>query len=235
MSFKNNIICEEFSKEMWKFLDGSLSDDEKAFWEKHLDSCSFCRAILNETEKGLSVYESLPLEDISEEKFEVMIQKAVNKSRLAARISSHFKFKIKNESHLSFAFNRIALSTAALAAVVVMFFIYRPRHEKYQNQTAETLSQKDKEIYSNQADSNIKFENNIELTIKTPAVRIRHEVIEWKAQVVRDKINEVGYSLDQIDQNEERRLRYVDKWSMKAAALGQEIERLEREINNSSL
>lgn len=244
MSFKNNIICEEFSKEVWKYLDGTLSNEEKAFWKRHLDSCSACRASLNEIEKSLDIYDSLPLEDISDEKFNAIIVKATEFSG-SRGFSRFLGFMSKYQIKKSFAFSKTALGTAALAAsVIVMFIIYMPKTELKTMQGSPNIPKQETEIYNdsgnnktneNLAEDRTAFENKSEIAIRVPSVKTRHEVMEWKAEVVRNKINDVGYSLDQINQSEQIRLKYSDKWSMKTAIIDYEIERLKKEINDSSL
>lgn len=229
MSFKNNIICEEFSREMWRYLEDSFSGDEKSFWNKHLETCSTCRTALSEAEKGLSIYESLPLEDISDDRFEQIIQNAAGKSRLFSRRIQPLLFH--------FAYKRIAFSSAALAVTIaVIFIIYRPKTEnswKPGTNNAQTDISLNSEVNKGLG---AEIENIPVKIIKNPeSTHIKAEILEWKGERVKRKINQVGYSIDMIDEYKEWKVGAIDNWSMKASVLDKEIERLEIEIKNSSL
>lgn len=254
MLFKNRIICEEFEKEMWRYLDGTLNNEESVFWEKHLSSCPVCTSALSEMQKSLSIYETLPLEDIEDKKFDLMVEKAVKKSRFFSKLSGVLNtgslFKYSSGRRLSFSVSRAALSTIAFAAIVmIMFIIYRPKsdirtnlnddNELKKTEHTSGFSEENNRPEIRQESNSPEEDNSTALNglpgVKYTAIKTNSQTVEWKAEKLSSGIHEVDYSLDRIDAGQLRHSRHIDKWTLKAAAIDNEIERLEKELSDSSL
>ncbi|MGE5410267.1 MAG: zf-HC2 domain-containing protein [Clostridiales bacterium] len=259
MSFKNTLICDEFRSEVWRYIDGSFSEEERSFWESHLASCLSCKMLLDETEKGLSIYETLEPEDLSDEKFDMMLKKATGTKRFLQNFSQVFNIKARiwktNPIKLNPAFNKIALSTAALAMVLaVMLVIYPPKpkiHIYFKEEAAReplnTLSDSEVSGNGNNAQTEIPLkEKKIAYAKKAIGVEeeyseaqhstgIKQETMDWGGEKVKKSIDRVGNSLNIIDAKDNWKNPGLDQWATKTKALSEEIQRLEKELNNSSL
>ncbi|MDP4176072.1 MAG: zf-HC2 domain-containing protein [Bacteroidota bacterium] len=260
MSFKNTLICEEFRSEVWRYIDGTFSEEERSFWESHLSSCLSCKMLLDETEKGLSLYENLELEDLSDENFDLMLKKATGAKRFLQYFSQVFNIKTRiwktNSIKLNPAFNKIALSTAAFAIVLaVMLIIYplKPKINIYfkEETTKEPLNTLDDSDVSGKGNNTpaeipLREENKItdtekaigneeEYTEAKHSTGIKHETMDWGGEKVKKSIDGVSNSLSIIDAKDNWKDHGMDQWAMKTKAISVEIQRLEKELNNSSL
>lgn len=259
MSFKNTLICEEFKSEVWRYIDGTFSEEEMSFWESHLASCQSCKMLLDETEKGLSIYETLELEDLSDEKLDLMLKKATRTKRFLQHFSQVFNIKTRiwktNSNKLNPAFNKIALGTAALAIVLaVTIIIYPPKpkiniyfKEETTREPLNKLGDIDVSSKENRTPTEIpKTEGKItdvkkdtgneeEYSEAQHSTDIKHATMDWSGEKVKKSIDRVGKSLNIIDAKDNWKNPGMDQWAIKTKALSEEIQRLEKELNNSSL
>ncbi|MEJ2193936.1 MAG: hypothetical protein P8X73_03640 [Ignavibacteriaceae bacterium] len=75
---KTNISnnCNQFSNEIWLYIDGELSTDRINQWNEHVSICSKCISKLKTLKDTIILYENLPLEDIDNETYKKMITAA---------------------------------------------------------------------------------------------------------------------------------------------------------------
>ncbi len=81
MSNDENMICNEFEKEIYLYLDNDLSTDRKEYWKQHISNCKTCSSLISDIEIVLDQARIELSEDLPDAKFEAMIEKAVQKKR----------------------------------------------------------------------------------------------------------------------------------------------------------
>ena len=79
MQNQNNKACELFKKEVWLYLEDSLSKSKNEFWNEHISGCVRCSSELEKIKEIESVYLTADVDDIDPEQFQSMINKAVKK------------------------------------------------------------------------------------------------------------------------------------------------------------
>lgn len=223
---QSNLKCEEFEKKMWLFMDKSLSSEEMLYWERHTRECAICSSRLVETKEALSLYESIPMEDIEEEDFNVMINKAVKKNRFR-QISSKLLDPLYGFSSDGFI-KKFAFGGAAFAAVlVVLFFIYKP----------ENLPEGKK--YSAKETENAPLVSRNSAALNEPSVfpgksEVTPVKYEWKDRHTELKIRRVGASLARVRVKKEK-YGILDDWALQAIALKRKMEFLKTELDKSAM
>ncbi len=120
-------ICANFKREMWFYLDQSLAQSKRVYWENHLKACSTCRRQLHETEQALSFCASEPLACLDEKVLSGMLERAVAKSR--RQIFSEWIRRTLTLSGVSFpfpafGFARIAVGAAMIAFIAIVFLVF---------------------------------------------------------------------------------------------------------------
>ncbi|RJP70835.1 MAG: hypothetical protein C4539_05890 [Ignavibacteriales bacterium] len=148
-------ICEEFKEQVWLYLETEADAQMKNFWNKHLAGCADCSNHLKVTRKFLGAYNSIPGEDISEIKFDKMINLVTNRSRFSLKQKTATAFEwLKHE--FTFAGNyKIAFGSTLIVlifALILFFKEYKPKIEIKQKQTT----------------GEVKAENQVDKTESTP-------------------------------------------------------------------
>ncbi len=130
-------ICEEFKEQVWLYLEPDADTQMKNFWNKHLAGCLDCSNHLKVTRKFLSAYNNIPEEDISEIKFDKMINLVTSRSRFSLKQKTATAFEwLKHE--FTFAGNyKIAFGSTLIVlifALILFFKEYKPKIEIKQKQ-----------------------------------------------------------------------------------------------------
>ncbi|MFA3783554.1 hypothetical protein ABRY23_10870 [Melioribacteraceae bacterium 4301-Me] len=113
MMSNENKLCDEFEKELLLFIDKQLEPVKIKLWEKHISECRFCSNLLNETTTILEESSKIQLDDIEEDKFNVMIKNtltgknSLKKFVIYTKTSLHRLKTNKNYNYLKIAFASI--------------------------------------------------------------------------------------------------------------------------------
>ncbi|MGE5498343.1 MAG: zf-HC2 domain-containing protein [Syntrophothermus sp.] len=241
MSSKNELICEEFSREMWKMLDGTLTETETAFWEKHASECPECRALFEETEKILSVYETVPAHDISEEKFNLMIKNLERPGLL--RMFLNRVQNVISETAGNFSFLRHKKTAFALSfafTLVFLFLVYRPdsrdnlKTERSILPEVKTLTQTGSEV---RREMNLAQQTDgaaLQMPEVKQKARPRRVFVKWDTDNVKSGISQVNSSIEGMETGLGAKDRHSEYWMVSAAEMAREIARLEKELKESA-
>lgn len=223
---QSKVSCEEFERKMWLFMDESLTKEEMLYWEKHIRECAICSTRLQEEKEVLSLYENVPMEDIEEETFTVMVNKAVKKRRFS-NLSSRLLDPLYELSSIGFI-KKFAFGGAAFAAVVViLFFMYKPENlpevKKYSSPGSESLRQESRNIAEE----------------KKPAGTLRNSEVtpvkyEWHDKRTALNLRHVGASLARI-RVKRNDLGTVDDWVLQAMVLKRKMEFLKTDLDKSAM
>ncbi len=81
MSNDEKMICEEFEKEIYLYLDNDLSADRREYWRQHIASCKTCDSLISDVEIILDKACVELTEDLLDAKFDKMVEQAVQKKR----------------------------------------------------------------------------------------------------------------------------------------------------------
>ena len=122
---KNNIKnnCEQFRNELWLYLDDALPKDRRDHWKVHLSTCSKCCAELKNTKDTIALYENVPLEDIDNETYKLMINTATAISLSSANNNvAQYSTRSRTFSEM-FGFYKLAFGGGLLAAAILLIFI----------------------------------------------------------------------------------------------------------------
>jgi len=122
---KNNIKnnCEQFSNELWLYLDEVLPKDKLKMWKGHLTTCSKCSAELKTAKDTIALYENVPLEDIDNQTYKMMINNATATS-LSSANNNVEKYTTRSRSFSEmFGFYKLAFGGGFLAAAILLIFI----------------------------------------------------------------------------------------------------------------
>ncbi|MBN2541453.1 zf-HC2 domain-containing protein [bacterium] len=127
--------CKGFRKGLGVYLEGELSPDSKAAFEKHLEECSSCRALLNEF---TALWRDL-------EAFERIKPSPYFKTRVKGRIK---EILVSEGAHPSWAetlFTKLKPAMMGMIVVIGIFMgylvgkhIYEQNHYQYQYSSRES-------------------------------------------------------------------------------------------------
>lgn len=238
-------VCEEFSRKIWLYMDGSLRKDEMAYWEKHLRACPLCSTLLTESGEVLSLYESLPLEDIKEETFNVMVSRAVHKK--SALFEAFRSVRTYLIFHTDFPLKKFAFSSVAFAAVLTALFIifrfekadlpdgkfYTPKAEQGAP-AADMHNTLEQAANRTQEGQEARTKETAQASIAARKNGIMPAKYAWEDKKTAYTLRHVGSSLSRI------RLKKVDyktldDWTLQAIALKRKIQWLEKDLDKSSM
>ncbi|MGE5400272.1 MAG: hypothetical protein ACM3S2_07700 [Ignavibacteriales bacterium] len=227
---QSNLICEEFSRNIWQYIDRSLTEDEMSYWRRHVNECPLCSARLGEASQLISLYESIPLIDIEEDKFNVMIENAVRTDRKRGFHFLHHAIAAADFLPMKrFAFG----GAAFVMTIMLIFLLHKPANITLVAPEARKVT-----LAADTAKSNIDLQDKAQVAeVRLPG-RVqtlkRNRVNDWRADKVAYRINQVGRSLARIKMMDEAH-REPDKWALHAIALKRQIMLLEREMNSSPM
>ena len=81
MSNDENMICKEFEREVYLYLDNDLSTDRKEYWKQHIVNCKTCSSLVSNVENVLDQARVELTEDLPDAKFDKIVEHAVQKKR----------------------------------------------------------------------------------------------------------------------------------------------------------
>jgi hypothetical protein len=121
MDDTNKKLCKEFESEMWLFLDHSLEEERKKFWQNHLVSCSDCNSLLKTSTETIEQYNRVPLDDLADGSF----KKIINTITADMGRNEHLVMRIKRNRTLFeiFGFYKLTFGGALVAAAIIFLFI----------------------------------------------------------------------------------------------------------------
>ena len=122
---KNNIRknCEQFSNEMWLYLDEALPKDKQDQWGEHLSTCNKCSAELKTAKDTIALYEKIPMEDVDNQTYKMMINTATA-TPLTSTSNNMSKYTSRGRSLSEmFGFYKLAFGGGLLAAAILIVFI----------------------------------------------------------------------------------------------------------------
>ncbi|MCZ6703823.1 MAG: hypothetical protein O6940_12395, partial [Ignavibacteria bacterium] len=121
MDDTNKKLCKEFESEMWLFLDHSLEEERKKFWQNHLVSCSDCNSLLKTSTETIEQYNRVPLDDLADGSF----KKIINTITADMGRIEHLVMPIKRNRTLFeiFGFYKLTFGGALVAAAIIFLFI----------------------------------------------------------------------------------------------------------------
>ena len=121
MDNTNKKLCKEFEREMWLFIDHSLEEERKKFWQDHLVSCSDCSLLLKISSETIEQYNRVPLDDVSDSSYKNIIYTiTADMGR-----NEHLVMPIKRNRTLFeiFGFYKLTLGGALVAAAIIFLFV----------------------------------------------------------------------------------------------------------------
>ena len=121
MDDTNKKLCKEFESEMWLFLDHSMEEERKKFWQNHLVSCSECSSLLKISSETMEQYNRVPLDDLQDKSFAKIIECATADVNEKGYKVEQIK---RNRSLFEiFGFYKLTFGGALVAAAIIFLFI----------------------------------------------------------------------------------------------------------------
>ena len=197
MDETNKKVCKDFETDIWLFIEGTISEKEKTFWQEHLSSCFKCSNELNSVKELLSLYESLPEENLPDNSFNKMIKIASSGENNILEETLHPSFKKTRSLSEMFGFYKLAFGGTILAAAIILIFITffsDPKIPQIEKQIPRQLLAWDFPRFSDQLTS---AENQI-LSLKTD---------EWDIYIIRKNNKEDWNNALRTIQNQIRRMK----------------------------
>ncbi len=120
MNQEKNQLFEEFSRELWLFLDKDLSEARLKFWEEKIEKIPELKKYLMEYEDISKIYNSEKIE-LDADKFNDMIDNAISikSSRWSVRKIVSIIFSTERE----FAFGKIAFASVLILGAIVVSLV----------------------------------------------------------------------------------------------------------------
>jgi len=121
MDDTNKKLCKEFENEMWLFIDHSLEEERKKFWQNHLVSCSDCSSLLKISSLTIEQYNQVPLDDLADSSY----KKIINTITADNERTEHIFMPIKGNRSLfeNFGFYKLTFGGALVAAAIIFLII----------------------------------------------------------------------------------------------------------------
>ncbi|HEX2867276.1 MAG TPA: hypothetical protein VHO03_09555 [Ignavibacteriales bacterium] len=232
---QSKLICEEFERKLWQFMDREMPDVEIVFWERHLHGCTICSTRLQEAGETLSLYETIPMEDLEEETFNRMVSKAVKKNRFNRAVSKLLDSLFETTSAgfiRKFAFGGLAFS----AVVIILFFMYKPEN-LHPGKTPSPVEVRSSPPAESKGNSIAAAGNNDDASGlgtgwgKSEVVPVKYE---WNDKSTSSAIRQMKRSITGIRIKKERYIR-LDGFTLQAIALRRKMQWLTADIDKSAM
>ena len=155
----NKFYLNEFEKEIWLYLDGTISPERKEFWNDKMREIPELRSFYKETVEALALYDQHSKLELSEEELDKMLGNSVRSGiweKLRLLIQPLFGVRGEEPNLAKLAFG--AVITAA--AVVVLLLSNKPNTVK--TLSNELLNWDDSELATDiqSIDTKIKYIEN---------------------------------------------------------------------------
>ncbi len=122
------MICKEFEREVYLYLDNGLSKDRREYLKRHLNECKICSSLLNEVEIVINQAGEELTDDLLDAKYDKMIELAVKqkKSGFAERLFPQGTIKEK----YAFSVKIAIVGVLAVIAVIILLTTRQPNTVK---------------------------------------------------------------------------------------------------------
>ena len=115
-------LCEDFEKEQWFFIDKSMSEDRKKYWESKFREFPELKRMLQETKKLTAEFENVGDYEIDDQKFQQTIIIVTKKTLLEkVRMVFHSMFSVESDSPQSLI-PKIAFGTVLVVLSFILIF-----------------------------------------------------------------------------------------------------------------
>lgn len=121
MHYNIEILKKEFEKEIWLYIDGSLSSERKSFWDEMMKEFSELKEEFETTTKTLGIYNEYADEDLLDAKYEAMIEKST-----AGKRNDIIDRLQPNDRLLKLVFG----GTLAAASIIILLLSNKPNPVK---------------------------------------------------------------------------------------------------------
>lgn len=120
MNLEKNQLFEEFERESWLYLDGDLPNARMEYWDQKLKEYPDLNNFLEEYKNVSNLFVSHNVE-LSDDKFNLMIDKTISKKTVGSRFNS----LINNlfSSNMEFVFGKIAFASLLIIGAIVISLI----------------------------------------------------------------------------------------------------------------
>lgn len=125
MNTEKQQLYKNFEKEMWQYLDGTLTQEKTDYWDKKIKDYPELNKFIEEYESIAVKYNSILDVELDDDKFNLMIDEAISKNNNFNK----FKILLQNifSSDSEFTFGKIAFaSLLIIAAITITIISNRP-------------------------------------------------------------------------------------------------------------
>lgn len=176
MTDYNDLICKDFENEIWLYMDQSLPQERMNFWNKHVEQCTKCPALIRSEKSLLETCKYELAEDILDSKFDMMISNAIR---------PHRKFSLK---HIWIKNKEFSIKTkfaviSGLAVVAIVVSLITPQQNPVKTVSSELLDWEGTKIDSQIENIQDKIEviNNDEWSNQLKIIDERLQLLEKQA------------------------------------------------------
>jgi len=186
-------LIAEFEIEVWLYLDETLSEERQKFWDIKMSEYPELKSILDENLALTSAYSELPLENISDDTFDKMIDNAVKKNRLSLWFE-----KLYSSVSTIHIFDRPAAKISfALSIVVIAFVLF------FVSERPNAVNQAGAELFSWEGTEITKQIENVSSSIKFIRDEDTAEYAKWEIRRSKFKksVNSVNDRIKRLNNN----------------------------------
>lgn len=193
-------LFERFEIEMWLYIDGFLSSEEKNFWDEQLSKHSELKNYYENTLDSLLKYDLQNENILSDNEFKEMIDFTVNKGTILSPADNFITHIL--ETLFSNSMSNVKVILTGVLSVIALLIL---------------------------------------LTTEKPnAVKsISKDILSWQGESINQEISSVNNSLDVLSAEEWEKYQYFkathDDWEQTFYLIDSEIERMQKEIEDTSL
>ncbi len=148
-------LLELFETEMWLYIDNSLPEDRVKFWEEKISEHAELKAMLDETNKVLKIYDGYSEAEISSQYYNKVIEKTVSQKSFSEKIKTLFGIE-KNETSSENGILKIAFGSTLVIASIIIFMVSKTSNP-VKNISAELLEWNPVEITGQIRDAQTTF------------------------------------------------------------------------------
>ncbi len=128
MSNDGKMICKEFEKEVYLYLDNDLLTDRKEYWRQHIASCKTCDSLISDVEIILDKACVELTENLLDAKFDKIVEQAVRKKRF--KIAEWLFPQGTAKEKYAFSLKLAVVGVLAAIAVVISLTTNQPNTVK---------------------------------------------------------------------------------------------------------
>ncbi|MBK7104983.1 MAG: hypothetical protein IPH62_06845 [Ignavibacteriae bacterium] len=121
MNHNEDQLYKDFEKEVWLYLDNQLDEKRKLFWDDKIENNLSLKNYMEEYISISNEYKFSNQVDIDENKFDLMIEKAIEKKSFVEKAKQIFSNIFASETE--FNFGKIAFASFLIVAAVIISII----------------------------------------------------------------------------------------------------------------